>query len=102
MCLVIEEILFHYRIDDAVSAVPVHLGCGIWGTLAVALFGDPQILGTGLSFLAQLLVQVTGILAACLVGFPIMIKNSIEGEFFIYQDITERKALEDQLYASAL
>lgn len=71
LCLVIEETLFHYRIDDAVSAVPVHLGCGIWGTLAVALFGDPQILGTGLSFMAQLLVQVTGILAACLVGFII-------------------------------
>lgn len=69
VCLAVEKILFHYRIDDAVSAVPVHLGCGIWGTLAVALFGDPQILGTGLNFMSQLLVQVTGILAACLVGF---------------------------------
>ena len=71
LCLIVEEILFHYHIDDAVSAVPVHLGCGIWGTLAVALFGDLQVLGTGLGFLSQLRVQVTGILAAGLVGFII-------------------------------
>ena len=30
-----------------------------------------------------------------------MINNLIQGEFFIYQDITERKALEDQLYRKA-
>src|SRR5262249_4179143 len=28
------------RIDDAVGAVPVHLAAGIWGTLAVAFFGN--------------------------------------------------------------
>jgi Amt family ammonium transporter len=31
-------VLEKYRIDDAVGAVPVHLGAGIWGTLAVGLF----------------------------------------------------------------
>ena len=31
------------RIDDPVGAVPVHLCCGIWGTLAISLFsGGPQ------------------------------------------------------------
>ena len=30
-----------------VGAIPVHLGAGVWGTLAVALFADPEILGTG-------------------------------------------------------
>ncbi|MBF0203958.1 MAG: ammonium transporter [Desulfamplus sp.] len=69
--LVVEELLLHYRIDDAVSAVPVHLGCGIWGTLAVALFGDPLILDTGLSFPFQLMVQVEGIVAAFLLAFVI-------------------------------
>ena len=28
------------RLDDPVGAVPVHLFCGIWGTLAVGLFGE--------------------------------------------------------------
>jgi Amt family ammonium transporter len=28
------------RIDDAVGAVPVHLACGWWGTLCVALFDE--------------------------------------------------------------
>ncbi len=49
------------HIDDAVGAVPVHLGAGIWGTLAVAIFGKEEILGTGISRWGQLLIQATGI-----------------------------------------
>ncbi len=49
------------RIDDAVGAIPVHLVAGIWGTLAVAIFGNPDILGTGLSPLEQLGIQGLGI-----------------------------------------
>lgn len=30
------------RIDDPVGAVPVHLFCGGWGTIAVGLFSSPQ------------------------------------------------------------
>lgn len=48
-------------LDDAIGAVPVHLGAGIWGTLAVALFGDPEILGTGLDAFGQLQAQLFGI-----------------------------------------
>lgn len=69
VCLVVEEVLLSFGIDDAVSAVPVHLGCGIWGTLAVALFGDPGCLGTGLPFHVQFFVQVEGIIAAFVVAF---------------------------------
>ncbi|MBL4899058.1 MAG: ammonium transporter [Colwellia sp.] len=51
------------RIDDALSVVPVHLFAGIWGTLAVAIFGDPTVLDTGLSFSQQLWIQVVGIVS---------------------------------------
>jgi len=56
-----QDALERARIDDAVGAVPVHLATGIWGTLAVALFGDPKVLGTGLSFWDQLGMQCLGI-----------------------------------------
>ncbi|MCB0222365.1 MAG: response regulator, partial [Anaerolineae bacterium] len=64
-----DRLLEHYRIDDAVGAIPVHLAAGIWGTLAVAFFGHPDLLGTGLDFWAQLQVQVLGILACFLWAF---------------------------------
>jgi ammonium transporter len=53
--------LDYLRIDDVVGAVPVHLAAGIWGTLAVALFGAPRILETGLTTGAQLQVQALGV-----------------------------------------
>ncbi len=34
------ELLLKLRRDDAVGAVPVHLFCGIWGTLCVSIFND--------------------------------------------------------------
>jgi Amt family ammonium transporter len=61
--IAVEQLLERYRIDDAVGAIPVHLGAGIWGTLAVALYGDPELLGTGLDRMQQLAVQVKGIIA---------------------------------------
>ena len=71
VCLIMDEMLLRYGIDDAVSAVPVHLGCGIWGTFAVSLFGDSEILQTGLSFPFQMLVQLEGIAAAFVVAFVV-------------------------------
>ncbi len=56
-----ERLLLRLQLDDAVSATPVHLGAGVWGTCAVALFGDPELLGTGLSFTQQLIAQLKGI-----------------------------------------
>jgi Amt family ammonium transporter len=40
------------KLDDPVGAIAVHLVCGIWGTLAVGLFGN---LASGAQFLSQLI-----------------------------------------------
>ncbi len=42
------------KLDDPVGAVAVHLICGIWGTLAVGLFG-------AMAGLDQFLIQLTGV-----------------------------------------
>lgn len=59
------------RIDDAVGAVPVHLVAGAWGTIAVAIFGQPELLGTGLSLPQQLIVQGIGVVVCGLWTFGV-------------------------------
>ncbi len=66
-----EELLWRLKIDDAVSAIPVHLSAGIWGTLAVGIFGDLDTLGTGLSRLDQIGVQALGIVACGIWAFTV-------------------------------
>ena len=56
-------ILEKLRLDDAVGAVPVHLCAGIWGTLAVGIFGQPELLGTNPIMGSQFLAQLIGVLA---------------------------------------
>lgn len=61
--VVFSVILFDkVKLDDPVGALSVHLVCGIWGTLAVGLFGSKA----GMS---QLLSQCTGIFAAGVTAF---------------------------------
>lgn len=62
----IEALLLRFRIDDAVGAIPVHLGSGAWGTLAVALLANPAELGTELPMVEQLGAQMLG-LTVCIV-----------------------------------
>jgi len=50
------------KLDDALGVIPAHLFAGIWGTMAVALFGDAALLGTGLTLTEQLGVQALGVL----------------------------------------
>ena len=61
--IVVFSIIFFdkIKIDDPVGAISVHGVCGIWGTLAVAIFGD-----VGASFMSQLIGAVSVSLAAFL------------------------------------
>jgi len=52
-------LLDKWKLDDPVGAISVHLTCGIWGTLAVGIFGD-------FSFVTQLI----GVAAYGAVAFP--------------------------------
>lgn len=67
--LLVSHGLIYWRIDDAVDAIPVHLGGGIWGTLAVALMGNPDVLNSESSRVAQLLIQLWGIIVCGLWAF---------------------------------
>ena len=59
------------RLDDPVGAIAVHLICGVWGTLAVGIFGD-------LAGWAQLGYQAVGVVAVgatCLISAYAIIKT---------------------------
>ena len=56
-----DRLLEAKRIDDAIGVIPVHLFAGIWGTIAVALFGNADQIGNGLTFGQQFTTQLTGI-----------------------------------------
>ena len=76
------------KLDDPVGAIAVHLICGIWGTLAVGLFGS---LASGAQFMSQL-VGVLSYAAICItstfiilivlkktVGIRVNEKEEVEG-----------------------
>lgn len=50
------------KVDDPVGATSVHLVCGIWGTLAVGIFGSMAGIG-------QLVNQLIGALSVCAFSF---------------------------------
>ena len=63
-----DKLLERLRIDDVVGAVPVHLFSGVWGMLAVAVFGSSAL---DASFLEQLSAQVAAIVAVVGIAFVV-------------------------------
>ena len=57
------------KLDDPVGAIPVHLICGIWGTLAVGIFGK---LASGAQFVSQLIGIASYALFCSLTAFVIL------------------------------
>mgnify|MGYP000359693326 FL=1 len=58
------SIIDRLKLDDPVGAIAVHLICGIWGTLAVGIFGS---LASWSQFSTQL-IGVTAYAATCLIS----------------------------------
>ena len=75
-------LLDKFKIDDVVGAIPVHLVCGIWGTLIVAATND------GATYLGQAVgVGLTGVFVVAastvvwlLLKFTIGVRCSLEAE----------------------
>ena len=65
------------KLDDPVGAIPVHLFCGIWGTLAVGLFGEMAGFD---QFMVQLAcVGITGAFCVIFGTFITLFVKSIAG-----------------------
>jgi ammonium transporter, Amt family len=80
-CLLLERL----HLDDAVGAIPVHLFCGIWGVLAVALFHEAGFSPDKLAVQALGVGSIAG--AAFVAAFVI---------FFLIDRIIGLRASEDE------
>jgi ammonium transporter, Amt family len=83
--LFIDQVL---RIDDPVGAISVHLVCGIWGTLAVGLFGAAaggkqllsQIIGiAAIGAFTVVFALVLGLILKATVGLRVPQKEELQG-----------------------
>jgi Amt family ammonium transporter len=59
-----------FKIDDVVGAIAVHGFAGVWGTLAIAAFGDIEAMRDGSRFM-QFLVQLEGVVLCFVWAFSI-------------------------------
>jgi len=85
--IVVFSIIFFdkVKIDDPVGAISVHGVCGIWGTLAVALFSDAATFGTQLlgtasvcafAFVASLILSL---IIKAIMGWRVSAEEETEG-----------------------
>ena len=84
--IVATDVLEFIRIDDPIGAVPVHLVCGIWGTLSLGLFAtgqyglptptgmDASVVVKGMLYgggTQQLIAQAVGSASVCFTTFAV-------------------------------
>ena len=91
--LLLTDLIEHREIDDGVDAVAIHGFAGAWGTLAVGLFGDLEILSTGLSRHNQVLVQLLGIGVGFIWSFGItyLVLKSLDRIFPLRVSVAEEE-----------
>ena len=75
------------KLDDPVGALSVHLVCGIWGTLAVGIFGNFDE-GTG-----ELMTQIIGIIAYGAFCFPAALLLFTAAKFTIGIRVSEKEEI---------
>ena len=91
------NVLIHYKLDDAIDAIPVHLFAGVSGTLAVAYFFPKE------HVVDQLLIQFLGVVVIGLYVFTLtyaflkvanrfMPLRASEADEIIGMNISEHKA----------
>lgn len=84
--IVVPAVMFFDRIkiDDPVGAISVHLVCGIWGTLAVGIFGE-------MASVSQFFTQLLGVLAygAATVTFAVIVFSVLRSTMGIRVDPEE-------------
>lgn len=90
-------LLEKWQLDDPVGAVSVHLTCGVWGTLAVGIFGD-------IAGWTQFGVQLTGITAvglfAVVTSYGIFYALKQAGELRVSEQV-EKEGLDAHEHGSA-
>ena len=59
------------KLDDVIGAIPVHLVAGVWGTIAVGLFSNLEVLGTGHDRATQVSIQALGVTSIFIWSFGV-------------------------------
>ena len=87
-------LLDYFRVDDPVSAVPVHLMNGIWGTLAVGLFANPTYVEKAGIETPTVMGQLIGIGACALWVLPLSLLMFYTIKATVGLRVSEKEELE--------